>query len=113
MAGEESNGEALEGLRQGVEMTLKGFMDGLKKFGVVPVDALEKPFDPRFHQAVSQEETERLPENTVCQELQKGYTLHDRLIRPAMVVVSKRPGTGGDVEGTSLKQGPEAETNVS
>ena len=110
--GHGSNEDSLEGLRQGVEMTLKGLMDGLKKFGVLPVDALKKPFDPNFHQAVSQEETERFPENTVCQELQKGYVLNDRLLRPAMVVVSKKPDTGVDVKSKSLDDGPERETTV-
>ncbi|MDY6838155.1 MAG: nucleotide exchange factor GrpE [Thermodesulfobacteriota bacterium] len=108
--GKKGNEDALEALRQGVEMTLKGLMDGLKKFGVVPVDALKKPFDPNFHQAVSQEETERFPENTVCQELQKGYMLQDRLLRPAMVVVSRKPDTGVDVKSRSPEDGPEAET---
>jgi molecular chaperone GrpE len=90
-AQDENDQGGTEGLRQGVEMTLKGLLDTLKKFGVVAVDAVEKPFDPKFHQAVSQEETDKYPENTVCHELQKGYMLHDRLLRPAMVVVSKRP----------------------
>jgi len=110
--GHGSNGDALEALRQGVEMTLKGLTDGLKKFGVVPVDALEKPFDPNLHQAVSQEETDRFPENTVCQELQRGYMLNDRLLRPAMVVVSKRLDTGVDVKSESLGDRPEPETPV-
>ncbi len=83
--------DAFEGIREGVEMTLKGLRDSLKKFGVVPVEALEKPFDPNFHHAVSQEESEKYPENTVTQELQKGYMLGDRLLRPPMVVVSKKP----------------------
>ncbi|MDY6988553.1 MAG: nucleotide exchange factor GrpE [Thermodesulfobacteriota bacterium] len=107
-----TNEDALGGLRQGVEMTLKGLMDGLKKFGVVPLEAMDKPFDPSFHQAVSQQESETCPENTICQELQKGYMLNDRLIRPAMVVVSKKPDTGVDVKSKSLEDGPEAKTTV-
>jgi molecular chaperone GrpE len=103
-----SNEDALEGLRQGVEMTLKGLIDGLQKFGVVPVEALEMPFDPNFHQAVSQEESERYPENTVCQELQKGYVLNDRLIRPSMVVVSKKPDSKGEVQ----SEPPEGESEI-
>ena len=92
LAAQHGNSEdALEGLRQGVEMTLRALIDGLKKFGVVAVEALEKPFDPSFHQAVSQEESEKYPANTVCHELQKGYLLNDRLLRPSMVVVSKKP----------------------
>ncbi len=94
----EKDGDAFEGLREGVEMTLKGLRDGLKKFGVVPMEALEKPFDPNLHHAVSQEESDKHPENTVTQELQKGYMLGDRLLRPPMVVVSKRPETKGETE---------------
>jgi molecular chaperone GrpE len=87
----EKDKDAFKGLREGVEMTLKGLRDGLKKFGVVPMEALEKPFDPNLHHAVSQEESDKHPENTVTQELQKGYMLGDRLLRPPMVVVSKKP----------------------
>jgi molecular chaperone GrpE len=50
-----------------------------------------KPFDPAFHEAVMQQPTDDCPDNTVIQEMQKGYMLHDRLIRPAMVVVSRAP----------------------
>jgi molecular chaperone GrpE len=103
-----SNEDAIGGLRQGVEMTLKGLMEALQKFGVVPMEALEKPFDPNFHQAVSQEESERYPENTVCQELQKGYVLNDRLIRPSMVVVSKKPDSKGEVQ----SEPPEGESEI-
>ena len=51
------------------------------------------PFDPRFHHAVIQEETENHPKNTVLKELQAGYMIHDRLLRPAMVIVSKEKVT--------------------
>ena len=54
-----------------------------------PIKALGEPFDPNFHQAMMQEESEDQPANTVINEMQKGYKLHDRLLRPAMVVVSK------------------------
>jgi molecular chaperone GrpE len=94
----EKDGDAFEGMRKGVAMTLKGLRDSLKKFGVVPMEALDKPFDPNFHQAVSQEESDKYPENTVTQELQKGYMLGDRLLRPPMVIVSKRPETKGEAE---------------
>ena len=95
LAAQQGNSDdALEGLRQGVEMTLRGLIEGLKKFGVVAVEAMEKPFDPSFHQAVSQEESEKYPDNTVCKELQKGYMLNERLLRPSMVVVSKKPDAG-------------------
>ena len=73
----------------GVQMTLDEILKILDKFGVKPIAALERNFDPAFHQAVMQEETQDFPSQTVLKELQKGYLLHDRLLRPAMVVVSK------------------------
>jgi molecular chaperone GrpE len=83
--------EAVEGLKEGVKMTLQGLTDTLKRFGVTPVESKGEPFDPNIHQAVSQEESEQFPDDTVSKELQKGYMLNDRLLRPSMVVVSKKP----------------------
>lgn len=83
-----NGGGATDQIIEGVEMTLKEIRKIMEKHGVSTVDALEKPFDPAFHQAVMREETDAFPENTVTQMLQKGYMLHERLIRPAMVVVS-------------------------
>ena len=74
---------------EGVDLTLKEILKILEKFKVTPIDSFQKPFDPNFHQAVMQEETDVHPEGTVVKELQKGYLMHDRLIRPAMVVVAK------------------------
>ncbi len=73
---------------EGVGMTLKEIMRVLEKFHVTPMDALGKPFDPVFHEAVMREASDTYPENTVCNVLQKGYMLHDRLLRPAMVSVA-------------------------
>ncbi len=78
------------GLLEGLNMTLKGFLDTLTRFGCTPVEAAGKPFDPNFHEAVSQEESADHEPNTVLRELQKGYMLKERLLRPAMVLVSKR-----------------------
>jgi len=75
-------------IAEGVDMTLKEILKVFKKFNVKPIEALGKPFDPNFHQAAMQEETNEHPENTVLNELEKGYMIHDRLLRPAMVVVS-------------------------
>lgn len=75
---------------EGVEMTLKAIQSILERFHVAPINAMGKPFDPRFHQAFQQEESEEYPENTVLREFQKGYQLYDRLLRPSMVVVSKK-----------------------
>ncbi|MFC1817308.1 nucleotide exchange factor GrpE [Thermodesulfobacteriota bacterium] len=77
-------------MMEGIQMTLDEILKIFEKFGVKPIDSLEQTFDPNFHQAVMQEETNDYPEQTVLKELQKGYLLHDRLLRPAMVVVSKQ-----------------------
>lgn len=78
-----------EGLAEGVEMTLKELLKIFDQFGVTAITALEQPFDPNLHEAVMQEPSDAVPANTVIRELQKGYLLRDRLLRPAMVVVSK------------------------
>jgi molecular chaperone GrpE len=75
---------------EGVNMTLREILKVFEQFGVMPFESLGKTFDPGFHQAVMQEENEDYPDNTVLNELQKGYLIHDRLLRPAMVVVSKK-----------------------
>ncbi len=79
-----------EGLIEGIKLTYKEIIKLFETFNVKPVEAENQVFDPNFHQAVTQEETDDFPENHVSTVLQKGYLLHDRLIRPAMVVVSKR-----------------------
>jgi molecular chaperone GrpE len=101
-----------QGMREGVEMTLKGLLDILKKYGVVSIESLEKPFDPNFHQAVMQEESDRHPENTVSQELQKGYMMQDRLLRPAMVVVSKKPESKPDAKLESSEDAHKVDVTV-
>jgi molecular chaperone GrpE len=73
----------------GVEMILKDLVRILEKFSVTPIQAVGKPFDPLYHQAVSQVPSKDHKPNTVIQEFQKGYMIHDRLLRPSMVVVSK------------------------
>lgn len=78
-----------ESILQGVEMTLKEILKILEKFHVKPIESLGEAFDPRFHQAVGQEESQESPANTITKELQKGYMIHDRLLRPSMVIVSK------------------------
>ena len=84
------NNSAKDSLLDGVKLTHKEIIKLFEMFNVKPVEAENQPFDPNFHQAVNQKETDDLPENTVTEVLQKGYLLHDRLIRPAMVVVSKK-----------------------
>jgi len=78
-----------KGLVEGLQMTHSELLKVFEKFHVTPIKAMGEPFDPTFHEAVMQEETDDFPENTVAKELQKGYMIHDRLLRPAMVVVAK------------------------
>jgi len=76
-------------LRKGVELIHKQMLDMLRKRGVKPIETLGTDFDPNFHQAVIHEESEQHREGEVMQELQRGYLLGDRLLRPAMVKVAK------------------------
>lgn len=81
--------EALVPMIEGVEMTLKSFVDGVSKFGVEVVDPQGESFNPELHQAMSMQENAELDPNTVIAVMQKGYTLNGRLLRAAMVMVSK------------------------
>ena len=88
-AAEASEDEAVQAIKEGVELTLKGFMDCFKRFNIEAVDPLGEPFDPQLHQAMSIQESPDAEPNSVIAVMQKGYTLHGRVIRPAMVMVSK------------------------
>lgn len=81
---------SLEALREGVDLTLKGLINVLEKSGLEVVQAVGEPFDPNFHEAVSEQADNSAAPGTVIQELQKGYLLNQRLIRPAMVIVNKK-----------------------
>ena len=87
-----------QGLFEGVEMTLNQFGKVLEKFGVAPIESVGKAFDPARHEAMGQVESAEHPANTVAQELQKGYVLHERLLRPALVMVTKTPVVAPDAE---------------
>jgi molecular chaperone GrpE len=89
---ESSNGSKGDGqLSAGLDLTLRELLKVFSTFHVSPIEALGEPFDPCYHQAMMQQETTDQPENVVLNELQKGYMIHDRLLRPAMVVVAKSP----------------------
>ena len=75
-------------LIQGVDLTLKQLTGALTRFHVVPVETVGRPFDPATHQAVTSIESEKIPKQHVVDELQRGYLLHDRILRAAMVSVS-------------------------
>ena len=79
------------GLLEGVKMTLDQFGKVLDKFHVVAIEAIGQEFDPALHQAMGQIETEEYAANVVAQEMQKGYLLNDRLLRPSMVMIAKAP----------------------
>jgi len=80
---------------EGVEMVLKGLLDVFAKHGVTPISAVGQPFDPTKHEAMAQVESQTHQPNSVVDELHKGYTLRDRLLRPALVSVAKAPITQG------------------
>jgi molecular chaperone GrpE len=74
---------------EGVEMVRRKFVQALERRGVKAVDAVGHPFDPQYHEAIQQVEDPSVPNNTVVTAFQKGYLLHDRLLRPALVVVAQ------------------------
>ena len=81
----------LSELRDGVELIYKQLHDALAKLGVQPVPAKGETFDPRVHEAIELVETDKAPDHQVLEELQRGYKLKDRLLRPAMVKVANNP----------------------
>jgi len=83
--------EAPEAWLQGIDLVYQGFLKALAKFGVTPLASVGQPFDPNFHNAVMQEETTDFPDCSITKELQKGYLINQRLLRPAMVVVARYP----------------------
>ena len=84
-------GAASSSLQSGINMILQQFKSALTEAGLEEVDATGKPFDPNLHEAISQQETAEVPEGHVVQQLRKGYKLRDRLLRPASVIIAKKP----------------------
>lgn len=81
-------------LMQGVELTLKQLTGALTRFHVTPIETIGQPFDPATHQAVTSVASEKIPEQHVVDEFQRGYLLHDRILRAAMVSVSTGQADG-------------------
>jgi molecular chaperone GrpE len=94
-------GEDSDGLKDGVKITLNQLLQVLEKFGVTPIPSVGEPFDPSKHEAMMQVESTDHEPNTVVAELQKGYFLNDRLLRPAMVSVAQPPRQEAEGEGSS------------
>jgi len=84
------------GLAEGIEMILKGLMNTLEKAGLKEVEAMGKPFDPHVHEAISQQPDDTVPPKHVIMEMQKGYLLNGRLMRPSIVVISQGNGAKND-----------------
>jgi molecular chaperone GrpE len=84
--------EDFEVLKQGVDLTRRLFLQVLSKFGVEPISALGQGFDPALHEAMRAAETEEAAPNSVVEEHQRGYRLRDRLLRPSMVTIARKPG---------------------
>jgi molecular chaperone GrpE len=78
-------------LVQGVNMVLSQFLDLLRRHGITPIEAQGQPFDPNLHKAVMQQPWKDLPPNSVAQVLERGFKIHERVLRPASVVVSVAP----------------------
>ncbi|WP_166263243.1 nucleotide exchange factor GrpE [Marinobacter caseinilyticus] len=87
--GKDAGSDLVATIREGAEMTLNLFMNSLKKFNVEQLNPLGEPFDPQLHEAMSMVPSPDAEPNSVVAVVQKGYTLNDRLVRPAMVVVAK------------------------
>ncbi len=84
-------GATLESLKKGIEIVRELFLKALASHGVEEIDPLGQPFDPLLHEAVGQEETREFPPDTVCEVLDKGYTQHGTVVRPARVMVARAP----------------------
>ena len=91
MAAQSVQGDSLASLQAGVAMIQQQLKTILTDSGLEEIDASGKPFDPTLHEAVSQQETIEVPENHIVQQIRKGYKLRDRLLRPASVIVAKKP----------------------
>lgn len=96
LAAAQDSAEAAK-LKEGGELTLKMLVSAMEKYNIIEISALNEKFNPEYHEAMSMQEREDVPPNTVVTVVQKGYLLNDRLIRPAMVIVSSaasQPGGG-------------------
>ncbi|MEX2451707.1 MAG: nucleotide exchange factor GrpE [Rhodospirillales bacterium] len=107
--------EAVGTLLEGIEMTERSLLATFERFGIRPIEALQKKFDHNFHEALFEVEDRSVPAGTVVQELQPGYKIHDRLLRPAKVGVSKGGakeapgGAGANADEAAPESDPESD----
>jgi molecular chaperone GrpE len=93
VSAQNAQGDGIQSLQAGIAMISNQFRQVLADAGLEEIDAAGKQFDPNFHEAVSQRDADDVPENQVVQQLRKGYKLRERLIRPATVIVARKPST--------------------
>jgi Molecular chaperone GrpE (heat shock protein) len=109
---DENHPQSIKNLIDGLKMVLKEFKSNLEKHGVKKIETLNQKFDHNFHQAMMEVENDDVEEGTVVQEVQSGYTMHDRLLRAAMVGVSKKPATKTkDIEEEKDQDNPKNDSN--
>jgi molecular chaperone GrpE len=89
-----AQGQEASAVADGMDLTLKQLVGVMERYGVTQLDPKGEPFNPEWHQAMSTLEKADVAPNTVVEVMQKGYRLHDRLLRPALVIVSKAPAAG-------------------
>jgi molecular chaperone GrpE len=89
---EDNDDQVVSGLRQGLSMVLKQFQDTLARYNLIGFSSVGEMFDPARHEALSKKETDQSPPGTVLEEMHRGYMLHDRLLRAALVIVACEPG---------------------
>ena len=108
---DENHSESIKNLIDGLKMVLKEYKSALEKHGVKKIETLNQKFDHNFHQAMMEVENNDVEEGTVVQEVQSGYTMHNRLLRAAMVGVSKKTAT--KTEDTKEEKDNDADENES
>ncbi len=90
-AAESAQGDSVQSLKAGVAMIQQQLKAALAEAGLEEINAIGQPFNPNFHEAISEVESAEVPDHHVLQQLRKGYKLRDRLLRPSMVIVAKAP----------------------
>ena len=101
---EEDHSQSIKNLIEGLKMVQKEFSSALEKNGISKINSINERFDPNLHQAMMELERDDLDEGIVVQEIQTGYMMHDRLLRPAMVGVSKKPKQNNTADSQDEKE---------
>ena len=101
---EAKNNEAIKSVIEGIDLIAQSVVSTFEKIGIKKIDSLNKKFDHNLHQAMMEIENDDLEPGTIVQELIPGYTLHDRLLRPAMVGVSKKTKKNDDIAENSSQE---------